>query len=165
MISSLNLNFDVTSEMLGFVVEKKNPAPKEGESLKLYIPVLMPNISQSLPTRFTKFINKGHKLFLNAAECRPSSRVILTTQNYLTGYLEKNSEWINSTTSELKDRELENIDGYRIKVEAYDSDGERVNVSLQEKYKTYYTEGGEKVDCYAPNGKLSKLLFNTDTYI
>ena len=37
--------------------------------------------------------------------------------------------------------------------------------NTREEYKTYYTEGNEKVSCYAPNGKLSKLLFNNDMYI
>ena len=165
MISSLDLNFDVLSNMLGIVVEKKNPAPSEGESLKLYIPVLMPNINQSIPTTTQKFLNKGSKLFLNNAECRPASKVLLNTQNYLTGYLERNSEWVNSYTSEIKDRELENSDNYKISIIGTDSRGGSINAKLYEKYKSYYTVGGEKVECYAPNGKISKLLFNNDKYL
>lgn len=165
MISSLDLNFDVLSDMLGVVVEKKNPAPSEGESLKLYIPVLMPNINQSIPTINQKFLNKGNKLFLNDFECRPASKILLNTQNYITGYLEKNSEWVNSTTSEIKDRELENSYNYKINAIGTDSYGENINIKLYERYKTYYTVGGEKVECYAPNGRFSKLLFNNDKYL
>lgn len=165
MISSLELNFDVSAEMLGIVVEKKNPAPKEGESLKLYIPVLMPNIQKSIPTTKNKYINKGSRLFLNASACRPTSKVLLNTQNYITGYLEKNSEWVNSTTSKVQRREFENTDGYKVDISATDSYGRSINIDMYETYKSYYTAGGEKVDCFAPNGKLSKLLFNNDKYL
>ena len=164
MITSLDLKIDVLADMLGIVVEKKNPAPSEGESLQLYIPILMPNIQQSLPTKTSKIINKGNQLFLNAPKCRPASKQLLTTQNYLTGYLEKNSEWVNSSTSEIKDRELENSDNYKITISGNDSLGGTITAKLYETYKSYYTVGGEKVDCYAPNGKFSKLLFNTDMY-
>ena len=165
MISSLELNFDVLSDMLGIVVEKKNPAPKEGESLQLYIPSLMPNISQSIPVKYTKIINKGSRLFLNASDCRPISKTLLQTQNYLTGYMEKNSEWINSSASEIKNRELENSDGHKVDIIGTDSMGGNITINLYEKYKTYYTKGGEKVECYTTNGKFSKLLINTDKYI
>ena len=165
MISSLDLNFDITVNMLGIVVEKKNPAPKEGESLQLYIPLLMPDIHQSIPSKTTKFINKGNRLFLNASECRPVSKSLLTTQNYITGYMEKNSEWINASTSEIKNREFENIDGNKITIVGKDSIGGSITLNLYEDYKTYFTIGGEKVECYAPNGKISKLLFNTDKYL
>lgn len=165
MISSLELNFDVLSDMLGIVVEKKNPAPKEGETLQLYIPILMTNLPQSIPTKTSNFINKGTKLFLNDSECRPRCRTLLKTQNYITGYLEKNSEWVNSSTSDVKSRKMKNIDGYDINIEAVDSLGGAVNINLYEEYKTYYTVGGEKVECYAPNGKFSKLLFNNDAYL
>lgn len=165
MISSLDLNFDVLSNMLGIVVEKKNPAPSEGESLKLYIPVLMPDISQSIPTKNEKFLNKGNRLFLNAVDCRPASKILLNTQNYITGYLEKNSEWVNSYTSEVRDRELENSDNYKIRIVGTDSLGKNINAKLYETYKVYYTNSGEKVECYAPNGKFSKLLFNNDKYL
>jgi hypothetical protein len=165
MISSLNVNFDVLSEMLGIVVERKNPAPKEGETLQLYIPALMPELQKTIPTKSTNFINKGSKLFLNASECRPRCRVLLKTQNYLTGYMEKNSEWVNSSTSEVKSRQLENTDGYKIDVSGVDSQGGSISINLYETYKTYYTVGGEKVDCYAPNGKFSKLLMNNDMYL
>jgi hypothetical protein len=165
MISSFDLNFDVLSDMLGIVVEKKNPAPSEGESLKLYIPTLMPNIIQTLPTKNQKFLNRGNKLFLNDITCRPVSKVLLNTQNYITGYLEKNTEWVNSKTSEIKNRELENSDKYKISIIGTDSYGGSISAKLYENYKTYYTVGGEKVECYAPNGKFSKLLFNNDKYI
>ena len=165
MITSFDLDIDVLSDMLGFVVEKKNPAPKEGESLQLYIPVLMPNISKSIPTNQNKVNNKGSKLFLNDSSCRPTSRILLTTQNYITGYVEKNSKWVNESTSEIGQRTVENADGYQLKIEASDSLGLPINISLYEEYKTYYTEGNEKVSCYAPNGKLSKLLFNNDMYL
>lgn len=164
MISSLDLNFDVLSDMMGIVVEKKNPAPKEGETLQLYIPSIMPNISQSIPTKTVNFINKGTRLFLNDSECRPRCKTLLKTQNYLTGILENNSEWKNQSTSEIRSRKVENADGYSINVEGTDSVGGSISINLYEEYKSYYTIGGEKVDCYAPNGKFSKLLFNNDKY-
>ena len=59
MISSLELKFDVLSELLGICVEKKDPAPKSGETLQIYIPSLMPKISKSIPTKKTTVSNKG----------------------------------------------------------------------------------------------------------
>lgn len=165
MITSLDLNFEIPDSMLGIVVERKNPAPKEGESLQLFIPILMPNLNKTIPVKLTNFINKGSKLFLNDISCRPKSKVLIKTQNYLTGYLEKNSEWINASTSEIKNRALENSDGYNISATGTTSEGDQVFINLYEVYKTYYTIGGEKVDCYAPNGKLSKLLFNNEKYL
>ena len=165
MISSLDLNVDVLSAMLGIVVEKKNPAPKEGETLQLYIPSFMPDIPQTIPTKSINFINKGIGLFLNDIECRPKCKTLLKTQNYLTGYLEKNSEWKNQNTSETNNRNLENSDGYKITASATDYIGRPIDIKLYEKYKSYYTVGGEKVECYAQNGKFSKLLFNNDKYL
>ena len=165
MISSFEIDVDVLSDMMGIVVEKKNPAPSEGESLQLFIPILMSELHRSIPTKSTNFINKGVKLFLNASDCRPTCRTLLKTQNYITGYMEKNSEWINSSTSEVKSRQLENTDGYRINATGVDSYGASIHVELNEMYKTYYTVGGEKVECYAPNGKFSKLLINNDKYL
>ena len=80
------------------------------------------------------------------------------------GYLEKKSEWKNHNTSIVKSRKMENTDGYNISIKGNDSLGGELNISLYEEYKSYYTVGGEKVECYAPNGKLSKLLFNNDIY-
>lgn len=165
MISSLDINFDILSNMLGIVVEKKNPAPSEGETLQLYIPSLLPNIQKTIPTKSVNFINIGPRLFLNAPDCRPRCRVLFKTQNYITGYLEKNSEWVNSSTSEIRTRNLKNDDGYTVTASGSDSRGGSITVQLHEKYKSYYTIGGEKVDCHAPNGRLSKLLFNNDKYL
>ena len=165
MITSFELNFDVLSEMVGVVVEKKDPAPKEGETLKLFIPKLMPNIDKSIPVKSSNFINKGSKLFLNSSECRPRCRVLLKTQNYLTGYLEKNCEWNNVSNSKIGYRKLQNTDGYSITASAVDYYGRDISIKLYENYKSYYTVGGEKVNCYAPNGKISKLLFNNDKYM
>ena len=194
MITSLDLKFRIPDDMLGIVVEKRNPAPKEGESLQLYIPILMPNIQKTIPTKQINTVNFGLKLFLNDARCRPRSSVILKSQNYLTGYLEKNSVWKNDTAYNIKERPLTNDDNYEIttkskavtktdtdtntKVTAspagvnvsVDTDVDvnvdvEVDVRLYEKYKEYYTTGGEKVECYPPNGKLSKLVFNNNKYL
>lgn len=164
MISAFDLSFDVTEEMMGVIVERLDPAPKEGDPVKIYIPVLMPNIDKSIPSVQKKVINRGSKLFLNANNCKPMSKPILTTQNYITGTMEKNTSWINEKTSRVHERPLENLDGYKINIHGTDYDGRTLSINVSEQYREYYIAGGEKVNCYAPNGKLSKLLFDNDMY-
>ena len=168
MLTSLELKFDVISELLGICVQKKDPAPKSGETLQIYIPSLMPNITKSIPTKKNKVTNKGAKLFLNDSSCKPSSNSIITTQNYLTGKLARNCIWQRSENSRIKSRELVNsIDQGQLKVryEAFcPVDGNPVDIKFIEDYNEYYTIGNERITCYAPNGKFSELLFNDNKY-
>ena len=169
MITSLELKIDVKEDLLGICVEKKDPAPKFGETLEIYIPSLMPKITKSIPTKKTPVSNKGAGLFLNDPSCRPPSKTLLTTQNFLTGTLERNSEWKREENSRIETRDLEDIvkeDGSRIKYEAKcELDGSPVNIKFIEEYKVYYTVGEERINCYMPSGKFSKLLFDDSTYL
>jgi hypothetical protein len=169
MITSLELKMDVISELLGICVEKKDPAPKSGETLQIYIPTLMPNIAKSIPTKKNTVTNKGSKLFLNDPACRPPSKTTLTTQNYLTGKLARNHVWMREENSRIQTRDLVNpLDQGQLKVryEANCSvEGHPVRIKFLEDYRVYYTIGEERIRCYAPNGKFSKLLFDDDKYI
>jgi len=169
MLTSLELKLDVVSELLGICVEKKDPAPKWGETLKIYIPILMPNITKSIPTKKTPVSNKGSGLFLNDASCRPPSKTILNTQNFLTGKLARNHMWMREENSRIATRDLLNpVDQGQLKVRyEIECSHEDCDVTLQllEDYRVYYTVGEERIRCFAPNGKFSKLTFDDDKYV
>lgn len=168
MLTSLELKFDVISELLGICVQKKDPAPKWGETLEIYIPTLMPKISKSIPTKKTPVSNKGSRLFLNDPACRPPSKNILTTQNFLTGKLARNHVWMREENSRIATRDLLNpLDQGQLKVryEAHCTvHGHPVDIKFLEDYRIYFTVGEERIRCYAPNGKFSKLIFDDDKY-
>lgn len=154
MISPLNLPIDTTTEMVGIVLEHIKPAPKEGEKLKLYIPTLMPRISKGSPA-YRTVKSSGKQLFLNDVDCRPAIHNTIQAQNFITAYAENRIDWKYSTEKEIKYESTDDRYGYT-------SDGK--HVTIIEKIREYYTVIDEKVSCYAPAGKFSKMMFNTYIY-
>ena len=154
MISPLQLPIDVEKDMPGIILEHIKPAPKEGEELKLYIPMLMTKITKGKPkTHIVK--SSGKQLFINDSSCRPAIHSVIKGQNYITCYAENGIVWRYATDKEIKYESPNDLSGYT-------SNGD--SIYLIEKVREYFTVPDEKVTCYAPNGKLSKMLFNTDTY-
>lgn len=63
-----------------------------GESIPLFIPTIMPNISSGEP-KISPAVTKGTTLFRNAPACRPAAKRVLHTQNYLTPSFSRNQTW------------------------------------------------------------------------
>ena len=65
---------------------------KPGETIPLHIPSLMPNISQGEPKISTK-ITKGTSIFKNASACKPATKRIVKTQNFINPRFSRNQTW------------------------------------------------------------------------
>lgn len=137
MISTPLVNIDIHKNMVGIIAEALPNAPYAGDSVKIFIPELMPKVKIETPKSTSMQVN-SIQMFLNDETCRPSAKNIIKTQNYMTVKVDNHVNWNNMT------------DYY------YTSD----------KYKTpiFYLRSGEKVICHSPTGKFSHMLFNTTDY-
>lgn len=137
MISTPLVNIDIHKNMVGIIAEALPNAPYAGDSVKIFIPELMPKVKIETPKSTSMRVN-SIQMFLNDETCRPSAKNIIKTQNYMTVKVDNHVNWNNMT------------DYY------YTSD----------KYKTpiFYLRSGEKVICHSPTGKFSHMLFNTTDY-
>lgn len=137
MISTPLVNIDIHKNMVGIIAEALPNAPYAGDSIKIFIPELMPKVKIETPKSTSMQVN-SIQMFLNDETCRPSTKNIIKTQNYMTVKVDNHVNWNNMT------------DYY------YTSD----------KYKTpiFYLRSGEKVICHSPTGKFSHMLFNTTDY-
>lgn len=137
MISTPLVNIDIHKNMVGIIAEALPNAPYAGDSVKIFIPELMPKVKIETPKSTSVQVN-SIQMFLNDETCRPSAKNIIKTQNYMTVKVDNHVNWNNMT------------DYY------YTSD----------KYKTpiFYLRSGEKVICHSPTGKFSHMLFNTTDY-
>lgn len=137
MISTPLVNIDIHKNMVGIIAEALPNAPYTGDSVKIFIPELMPKVKIETPKSTSIQVN-SIQMFLNDETCRPSAKNIIKTQNYMTVKVDNHVNWNNVT------------DYY------YTSD----------KYKTpiFYLRSGEKVICHSPTGKFSHMLFNTTDY-
>lgn len=137
MISTPLVNIDIHKNMVGIIAEALPNAPYAGDSVKIFIPELMPKVKIETPKSTSIQVN-SIQMFLNDETCRPSAKNIIKTQNYMTVKVDNHVNWNNVT------------DYY------YTSD----------KYKTpiFYLRSGEKVICHSPTGKFSHMLFNTTDY-
>lgn len=94
MITNLKLPFDMEKNLLAFSQEHRKNAPVMGETLKVYIPLLMIDIEKGNGI-ITSMANSGsYQTFLNDNRCRPTTQNIIKTQNYITAKLENNTTWI-----------------------------------------------------------------------
>lgn len=137
MISTPLVNIDIHKNMVGIIAEALPNAPYAGDSVKIFIPELMPKVKIETPKSTSMQVN-SIQMFLNDETCRPGAKNIIKTQNYMTVKVDNDVNWNNMT------------DYY------YTSD----------KYKTpiFYLRSGEKVICHSPTGKFSHMLFNTTDY-
>lgn len=137
MISTPLVNIDIHKNMVGIIAEALPNAPYAGDSVKIFIPELMPKIKIETPQSTNVQVN-SIQMFLNDESCKPSIKNIIKTQNYMTVKVDNHVNWNNMA------------DYY------YTSD----------KYKTpiFYLRSGEKVICHSPTGKFSHMVFNTTDY-
>ena len=94
MITNLKLPFDMEKNFLAMSQEHRKNAPTIGESLKIYIPLLMLNIDKSNNVENNMISSNNYQTFLNDSTCRPRTQNIINTQNYITAKLENNTSWI-----------------------------------------------------------------------
>ena len=137
MISTPIVGIDIYKHMVGIIAEALPNAPVSGDNVKLFIPELMPKIKIESPKSINVQVNCV-QMFLNDDTCRPNTKNIIKTQNYMTVKVDNRVNWNNMT------------DYY------YTSD----------KYKApiFYLKSGEKVICHTPTGKFSHMIFNTADY-
>ena len=137
MISTPMVGIDIYKHMVGIIAEALPNAPVSGDNVKLFIPELMPKIKIESPKSINVQVNCVQML-LNDDTCRPNTKNIIKTQNYMTVKVDNHVNWNNMT------------DYY------YTSD----------KYKApiFYLKSGEKVICHTPTGKFSHMIFNTADY-
>ena len=137
MISTPLVNIDIHKNMVGIIAEALPNAPYAGDSVKIFIPELMPKVKIETPKSTSMQVN-SIQMFLNDETCRPSAKNIIKTQNYMTVKVDNDVNWNNMT------------DYYYTSY----------------KYKTpiFYLRSGEKVICHSPTGKFSHMLFNTTDY-
>ena len=137
MITKLDSSIKFEDDMIGIVAEQ-TPEIKPGESLKVRIPVYMPNIPDGLPSIFSKAINPM-SIYVNDPSCRPAlSSNIIKEQNFLTAKM-----YTGEDITEILTVEEPKKKGAEPK--KYIKKGERVSVSFS-------------------NGKMSKIYFETTVY-
>ena len=80
MITNLKLPFDMEKNFLAMSQEHRKNAPTIGESLKIYIPLLMLNIDKSNNVENNMISSNNYQTFLNDSTCRPRTQNIINTQ-------------------------------------------------------------------------------------
>ena len=109
MITNLSLPFDMEKKLLAFSQEHRKNAPVMGESLKIYIPLLMLNITQFDNGDRNKVSAGSYQTFLNDISCRPKVQNTIKTQNYITARLENNTSWITDNIDDKNKTKWINI--------------------------------------------------------
>lgn len=137
MISTPTVGIDVHKRMVGIIAEALPNAPVSGDSVKVFIPELMPKVKIESPKQVKIQVNCV-QMFLNDESCRPSSKNVIKTQNYITVKVDNHVNWNNMSEY------------------YYTSDKYKVPI--------FYLKSGEKVICHTPTGKFSHMIFNTTDY-
>lgn len=137
MISTPTVGIDIHKHMVGIIAEALPNAPVSGDSVKVFIPELMPKVKIESPKQVKIQVNCV-QMFLNDDSCRPSSKNVIKTQNYITVKVDNHVNWNNMSEY------------------YYTSDKYKVPI--------FYLKSGEKVICHTPTGKFSHMIFNTTDY-
>lgn len=137
MISTPTVGIDIHKHMVGIIAEALPNAPVSGDSVKVFIPELMPKVKIESPKQVKIQVNCV-QMFLNDESCRPSSKNVIKTQNYITVKVDNHVNWNNMSEY------------------YYTSDKYKVPI--------FYLKSGEKVICHTPTGKFSHIIFNTTDY-
>ena len=137
MISTPTVSIDIHKHMVGIIAEALPNAPVSGDSVKVFIPELMPKVKIESPKQVKLQVNCV-QMFLNDESCRPSSKNVIKTQNYITVKVDNHISWNNMSEY------------------YYTSDKYKVPI--------FYLKSGEKVICHTPTGKFSHMIFNTTDY-
>lgn len=137
MISTPTVGIDIHKHMVAIIAEALPNAPVSGDSVKVFIPELMPKVKIESPKQVKIQVNCV-QMFLNDESCRPSSKNVIKTQNYITVKVDNRVNWNNMSEY------------------YYTSDKYKVPI--------FYLKSGEKVICHTPTGKFSHMIFNTTDY-
>lgn len=137
MISTPTVGIDIHKHMVGIIAEALPNAPVSGDSVKVFIPELMPKVKIESPKQVKIQVNCV-QMFLNDESCRPSNKNVIKTQNYITVKVDNRVNWNNMSEY------------------YYTSDKYKVPI--------FYLKSGEKVICHTPTGKFSHMIFNTTDY-
>lgn len=137
MISTPTVGIDIHKHMIAIIAEALPNAPVSGDSVKVFIPELMPKVKIESPKQVKIRVNCV-QMFLNDESCRPSSKNVIKTQNYITVKVDNHVNWNNMSEY------------------YYTSDKYKVPI--------FYLKSGEKVICHTPTGKFSHIIFNTTDY-
>ena len=137
MISTPTVGIDIHKHMVAIIAEALPNAPVSGDSVKVFIPELMPKVKIESPKQVKIQVNCV-QMFLNDESCRPSSKNVIKTQNYITVKVDNRVNWNNMSEY------------------YYTSDKYKVPI--------FYLKSGEKVICHPPTGKFSHMIFNTTDY-
>lgn len=137
MISTPTVGIDIHKHMVGIIAEALPNAPVSGDNVKVFIPELMPKVKIESPKQVKIQVNCV-QMFLNDESCRPSSKNVIKTQNYITVKVDNRVNWNNMSEY------------------YYTSDKYKVPI--------FYLKSGEKVICHTPTGKFSHMIFNTTDY-
>ena len=96
MITSLNFGYEPNSDEYGYAVGDQR-VPTSGQTLKVYVPTIMSEITRSNAVTTTKTkINTANKIFANAVDCRPKSKSIIQSTNAITAKMENNCAYSSS---------------------------------------------------------------------
>lgn len=137
MITSLTTSFNYEESMVGIVMGE-TPVDGPVESLKVRIPVYMPNIPEGDPKVHSMAINPM-SIYKNDVSCRPAlTSNIIKEQNYMTAKIYP-SEDIEEIMS-VEEAKNEDEEDYK-----YIKDGERLSIAFS-------------------NGKMSKIYFETTIF-
>lgn len=146
-----------TEGVIGYTIEKVDPAPKAGEKLKLYIPTLMSGITKGKPQTKKVALTKK-QIFINDASNRPTATTSVITQNYISATMENNCSW-------------KNVAKYYFKTIKYSTAKRRGLTTdnklayIYKRIRVYYVTAGKKIYCNIPGSKLSRITFNTTRFI
>jgi hypothetical protein len=127
----MTIDVDLSKKVLG-IVTQNTPPVSIGESVPVFIPMIMCNVENGSEEPKTSYINTyGSTIFKNDSNCKPKASSTLKQQNYI---LAKKED--NTNLSRLLDKD-DDIDGYVL-------------------------PKGSKVEISFVHGKLSAVTFNTN---
>ena len=131
MLSAFKYQFDIDQIMLSKITEKRSVAPKQGETLKLYVPALMQKLSMSVNPVPHNAACAGPGAFINDGACKPPAKSVIPAQSYITATMENNSRWKKVLPFRYKFRDASPwLTGHDTHV--------GLPLVLTEKYKEYY---------------------------
>jgi hypothetical protein len=147
MISKFDLNYDLTDEMNGTILETKALGSSGSNSVPIYIKTVMANITKGNPTD-SVLSTAGSSVFKNANRKPALTKNVLTEQNYVTGtiYKDTNAGDVDKTTELITSYMKDHID-------------KRYH-SITTQNILYEVSKGTTARVSYLNGKISKLCFS-----
>lgn len=89
MVTKISIPIDLKKESVAIMLENINHPIIPGEKVKLYIPSIMANIKQAIPT-ISKVPLKINTIFTNDSSCKPRTKNVLNESNFIESTMEYN---------------------------------------------------------------------------